>query len=410
MRPLLNAPTKAVLEVAPGYEYAAFRVVHIVQVFAAFWLLVRALRVRTWPDVAGAVVAVVVFGGSHAFATLVREGYPINTYLTVALCTLVALNIVTEPTSRWWTDALVVAAFVLAVGTIETGLLVWVAVMAGWIAGARGVSRAGIVVLTFLVGAYFVARFVVFDVGTPDLLERSSGFLFERLEPAQLVDRFGSNPWPFYAYNVASSIATVLFSEPRDGLIRIGRAAIDGDVRPWMVVHVISAAAATALMAWYALAVPWRQRRSSWTAGQRLLFVAAAVLLANAVISYPYTKDQIMSVAAAFAAAAVAAPVAMLATRAGRPGVVRAAALALLIVTTSLWSLRVAGLQHLLVHTAFVTRNDWATVDPREAVRPFGGDPKLLRLVDALRTRALTMATAYPDAWSSPLAEDWFGH
>jgi hypothetical protein len=410
MRPLLNAPTKAVLEVARGHEYAAFRLVQVLQVFALFWLLVRVLRVRTWPEAAGALVAVVVLGGSHAFAALVREGYPVNTYLTVALCALTALNVSMEPRPRWWTDVLVIAAFVLAVGTIETGLLVWVAVVAGALAGARGVSRPGLAALSVLVAAYVVLRVFVFDVGTPDLLERSSGFGFERLEPGQLVERFGANPLPFYAYNVASSISTVLFSEPRDGVIRIGRAIVDGEVRPWMIVHVLSGIAATALLAWYAVVVRWRRPASEWAGGQRVLFVAAGVLVANATISYPYTKDQIMSVAALFVAAAVSAPAAMLAARLPRAPWARGAALALLLATSALWSLRVAGLQHLLVHTAFVTRNDWATVDPAAAVRPFGSDPDLLALITALRTTALTKATAYPDAWSSPLAEDWFGH
>ena len=57
--------------------------------------------------------------GSHTFATLIREGYPINTYLTVALCALVAVNIATEPESRWWTDAVVVFSFLVAVGAAK---------------------------------------------------------------------------------------------------------------------------------------------------------------------------------------------------------------------------------------------------------------------------------------------------
>jgi hypothetical protein len=361
-------------------------------------------------------VAVAVFGGSHVFATLVREGYPINTYLTVALCALVALNVVTEARSRWWTDVLVVAAFVLAVGTIETGLLVWVTVAAGAIAGCRGVSRRGLTVLTLLVAAYLGARFLVLDVGTPGLLERGSGFGLERLEPDDLVERFGANPLPFYAYNVASSISTVLFSEPRDGVLRIGRALVDQDVRPWMLVNLLSSAAATLLILWYGVfgssraGAGWRRPVREWSGGQRLLFIAGGVLVANAAIGYPYTKDQIMSVAAMFVAAAVAAPVAVLVGRPPHASWARAAAMVLLLLTASLWSLRVIGLHHLLVHTAFVTRNDWATVDPRDAARPFGSDPALVALFDSLRTTALTKPTAYPDVWSSRLAEDWLAH
>src|SRR5688572_10617388 len=181
LRPLIDPQTKLVLDLAPGHEFAAFRAVQILQVFAAFWLFGRALRVRSWPQGIAALVALTVFAGSHTFATLVREGYPINNYLTVALCALVAVNVATEERSRWWTDVLAVAAFVLAVGTIESGLLVWVIVASAAIAGYQGVSRAGIAAVTVLVIGYFALRFFVLDVGTPDLLERSTGFGVERL-------------------------------------------------------------------------------------------------------------------------------------------------------------------------------------------------------------------------------------
>ena len=410
LRPLLNVPTKLVLEAANGHEYGAFRTVQILQVFAAFWLLVRVLRIASWPETVGALVAVVVFGGSHTFGTLVQEGYPINTYLTVALCALVALNVATEPRPRWWTDAVIVAVFLLAVGTIETGLLVWVTAVAARVVGYKGVSRPAVAALTVLVAAYFAVRFLVFDVGTPGLVERSSGWLLERLEPAQLVERFGDNPWPFYAYNVASAISTVLFSEPRDGALRIGRAIVDGDVRPWMIVHVVSGLAATALIGWYAVAARWRRPVAEWPGGQRLLVVAGGVLLANAVIGYPYAKDQIMSVAAMFVAAAIAAPVTMIAAGPAGAPLRNAMALVLLLTAASLWSLRVVGLQHLLVHTAFATRNDWAKVNPREAARPFGEDAELAILIGRLRTAALAQPVTHPDLSSSTFTESWFGH
>src|SRR5687767_14544159 len=84
LRPLIHPQTKFVLDLAPGHEFAAFRALQIIQLAAAFWLFARALRVRTWPAAAAALVGIAVFSGSHTFATLVREGYPINTYLTVA--------------------------------------------------------------------------------------------------------------------------------------------------------------------------------------------------------------------------------------------------------------------------------------------------------------------------------------
>lgn len=410
LRPMIRPPIKLVLDLAPGFEAAAFRALHVAQVCAAFALFVRALRVRTWVQASAALLALTVFSGSHTFATLIREGYPINTYMTVALCALVAVNVATEPKARWWTDLAVVAAFLVAVGTIESGLLVWVAAAAAAMAGCRGVSRAGLATMTGLVAGYFVLRFVVLDVGTPNLLERSSGFGSARLEPAQLVEMFGDNPWPLYAYNVASAGATVLVNEPRDGVFVFWRALAEGTLRPWMVIDVVSAAAVTMLIAWYARRERWVRPPAEWTSGQRVLFIAAGVFAANAVISYPYAKDQVMTVAAIFVALAGGVAVAALVEN-PPPRRAAVAALGVLVAASAiLWSLRVAGQQHALIHTAFVTRNDWGLVDVEALQREYGSNPDLMALLLSLRARALDAAPPYAHVWEPRLLEDWLAH
>lgn len=409
-RPLINPPTKLVLDVAPGREFAAFRAIHVVQVLAAFWLFARALRVRTWAAAAGALVAVAVFSGSHTFVTLVNEGYPINTYLTVALCALVTLNVVTEERPRWWTDALVIAAFLVALGTIETGLLIWVAVAAGALAGYRGVSRPAVAVLTALVAAYFALRFLVLDVGTPDLMERESGYLLERLSPAQLTERFGANPFPLYAYNVASSLGTLFLGDPRSGTLLLARAIVNDSLRPWMVVSVVSNVAITVLVAWYAWTCTWRQAVSQWTYGQRMLFVAAGVIAANAVISFPYVKDQVMTVAGIYMAAAAAVAVGGLVHSPPRPPFARVAALLLIALAATTWCWRVVGVQHSLTHAAVAHRNDWASVDPAAVAEREHGGPELAALIASLRDAAITRTPAYPHVWSPPFMEEWFEH
>lgn len=410
LRPLINPQTKIVLDLAPGREFVAFRAIHVLQLFAALWLFARALRVRTWPVAAGAIAATGVFAGSHTFATLVNEGYPINNYLTVALCALVALNVITEARSRWWTDVVVVAAFLLALGTIETGLLIWVVVMGGTLAGCRGVSRPGVALLTLLVAGYFVLRFVVLDVGTPGLSERESGFMFDRLSPAQLTERFGANPLPLYAYNVASALGTVLFGDPRSGTLLIARAAATENVRPWMIVNVLSSLAATLLVVWYAVRCTWLQPVGRWTYGQRLLFVSAGVIAANAVISYPYAKDQVMSTAGLFMAVAVAAAIASLIQSPPRPLVGRAAAFLLIAAVSVIWSWRVIGIQHHLALAAVTHRNDWAAVDPAMVAEREDGGPELAALLSSLRTSAIRRVPAYPHVRTVELMEEWVEH
>ena len=57
-------------------------------------------------------------------------------------------------------------------------------------------------------------------------MERASGFGFRVLDPPELADRFGGNPLPFYAYNIASSVLSVLLSEPRGGVYATSPVAV----------------------------------------------------------------------------------------------------------------------------------------------------------------------------------------
>ena len=49
------------------------------------------------------------------------------------------------------------------------------------------------------------------------------------LEAGELAARFGANPLPFYLYNVATSILSVLFSDPDRGVFQMARSWLQGD-------------------------------------------------------------------------------------------------------------------------------------------------------------------------------------
>ena len=119
------------------------------------------------------------------------------------------------------------------------------------------------------------------------------------------VRRFEGRAWLFYVYNIVSSVATVLFAEPKGGVWRFVwelttgtcipgrwcRCVIDGGDRADRVVRVESPRGSIRA---------WRLEPHD-----RLVIVFAAVLLANAVISFPYTKNVIMSPAGVFLGLAV---------------------------------------------------------------------------------------------------------
>jgi hypothetical protein len=410
MRPLLWAQIKAMFELAGGEYTAFFRSIHVLQVVACAALFVGALRVR---DAAGALA--VPFGiamllGAHTFDGTVREAFPINSFLTVVLGCLAAANLSLGAAARW-KDAAAVALLAGVLLTVESGGLVWVCLAVAWLTGARGVSARGVAVATLVVVAYAVARFAYFDVGTPDLLERPSGFGFRTLEPQELKARFGGWPYGLYAYNVLCQVSTVLFSEPRTGLWVFTQRALQGTVRIGQVVAILTSVGATLLIVRYAIrhAAAWRGR--AWTDGDRLVAIFAAVLVANATISFPYTKDVIMSPAGAFHALAASVAFADLlrSTAAARrlPATAIASVAAGLLASGA--AVRMVGAAYTLRDAAFVARNEWTEVD--RWARDNRIDitlPRRRELVSRLRRDAIARRAPAPTFASPRLARYFY--
>jgi len=344
--------------------------------------------------------------GSHTFTGTIVEGFPINTFLTTVVCCLLAANLsFGEP--AWWRDIAAAALFVFAAFTVESGLLVWVIVAAAWLAGARGVSRRGVLATTALVIGYFVLRFGPLHVGVPSLIERSSGFGFRVLDPPEIIARFGADPWVFYAYNVVCQMSTVLFSEPKGGVFVFARRLTTGELLPRDVIAVASTTGATLLIVWYASSRLHDWRRRVIERGDQLLFVFAAVLVANAVLSYAYTKDVIVSPAGVFHA--IAATVAFGSALARLEGIssIRPSAAALtlaLLVLTAGWAVKLVGIHYHLHETAFTNRNDWMEMGPTTTRWDVPTDPKGAALVRQLYEQAVQMRVPgtyfYPaNAW-----------
>ena len=399
LRPAMWIEMKAVYELAGGNYTPWFRGTHVVQVVALAGLFVALVRPRTWRDVACLPLALAVLFGLHTFVGTVAEAFPINTYMTMLLLCVTAAVVALRP-HAWWSDAAAIVLFVVAALTVETGLLVWVIVAGAAVLGARGVSHRGVGVLTVLLGAYMVTRFVLLDVGLPGLVERSSGFGFRVLDPPELIARFGDNPWPFYAYNVMASMFSVLFSEPSGGVFWLTRRFVSGSVPPFMIVNVIASLGIVVLLGAFA-AARWRL----WVARRfedddRLVLLFALVLAANAAIGYPYTKDVIMSPAGVFLAAATFGAARWLvadtspATIAGVRAIAMVAAVA---IVSSAWSFRVMGLHTRLRQAAVVERLDWAYVESDVAAGRVPADAgQERRLLNMLRDDALVHRPAPP--------------
>src|SRR5581483_791095 len=109
--------------------------------------------------------------------------------------------------------------------------------------------------------------------GTWPAFVQDVGFGYGFLSPAEATARFGSHPYGMYAYNVASTIGNLLFSEPSSGTFAIVKDISDGAVAPWEINNLLSSAALSALIAWWGVAALRRDAGRPWSADSRLFAV-----------------------------------------------------------------------------------------------------------------------------------------
>jgi len=391
-RPLRLAGTKLLFDAAQGRYFVAYKAFHVTLLFLAFLLLVRAFHVEDANDLAAAIFALTVFSGLHTFHGFVREAFPINHFLQVAVLCLAALNVV-QARHRWWTDVAANLCLVAACLTLESGVLVWVVLVAGRLVGWQGVSRRGIAAATLLLGGYLALRFIWLSAGL-SLVGNASGYFTEVLEPRDIHARFQGRMWWYHAYTILAQVGSILFSEPRRGVWITAGAWLAGNIQPRQVINVATSAATTGLLVWAALDA---LRRPDGIRTGRYLLMFSAVLCANAVASFAYAKDEIVSVAGTFYALAAFAAVRHLLARPNRR--LPAAALGvLLIAAASGWAVRTIGVHHVLRTQAFNHRNDWArVVEFLQARGEWPSDPGAQSFV--LRLQAETLAMPVTNPW-----------
>ncbi len=244
-RPLRSAQIQALFEFSHGHYFLAFKGFQAAMAVVVFALFLLVLEINSRARVAALLFALTVLMGLHTFRGTVWEAYPVNHSLEVVAFCLLALVLSRSKGGRW-VDIAASLTFLGAAFTVESGLLVWVVIVAACLTGARGISRRGLLVVTLLAVGYLALRFGYLHTGVPALSERSSGFGLRQLGPGELQRRFGGWPYGFYVYNVVSSILTVLFSEPRGGIWTIPAELAHGRIAAGTIVNVVSSTVTTA--------------------------------------------------------------------------------------------------------------------------------------------------------------------
>ena len=406
VRPFSDASTKLVFDLSEGHEFLAYRSLHIALVATLLVLLVRMIEVRSGPAFGVALLSMAVLVGIHPFHEAVRET-ELNIKLLIPACCFVAVAL-SMSEQHWWKDIAAVAMTFYGAFSNELGLLVWVCFGAAWMVGFRGISLRAVTVSTLVLAGYFSVRFVIWDVGTPPLSERSSGFGFTTRDPTDLIAMFGGNPLPLYAYNVLVSWLTVLFTEPRGGVFVLTRQFTEGNVQLALLRDVITSTVTTVVMVWFVIrrAPLWKKRDVSRADG--VFLVSMAVLAGNAAISFPYAKEIVMSTGAVFYAVAFFVAVHELIVRLhDRPVAAWRAGLAgaLLLAISVGWTIRAAGFVADMRRAAFRAQADWVDVrrewDPKLLARP-GAEA----LMDRLRAESLAMPV--PKTYREPRwSQEW---
>jgi hypothetical protein len=397
LRPGLWASLKGVYDLSGGDYFTWFRWTQALQAGAVILLFVRLVQPRAAAHMAVVPLAIAVLVGSHNFAWTVLEAFPINTFLTILVCTAAAANLAFAD-RRWWTDVLAVLLCVAAALTVESGLLLWVIFIGGYAIGLRGISGRAVVVLLILLAGYLWLRFMWLDAGLPDLTRRDAGYGFRRYGGAELQQMFGGGEAAFYAYNVVASLLNVLLGEPRDGVWQLVRAFVQDGPKRVLLVEAGAGVLATAVIGRYI----WR-RRHAWLSrtfdrSDRLVLLFGFVLVANAAICYAYTKDVIMSPAGFFFAAAAFVSCTDLIAAASMAGTRRLVVAALVLVALSgLWGMRAVGIHVALHRTAQEVRDEWACVD--DFLTETGADsltPRQLAMKHQLQDDAVRRHPATP--------------
>jgi hypothetical protein len=410
LRPLRIAQVKALFDLAQGQHYQLmFRGFHALLIVGVLLLFVRALRVRSWIDFSAGIFALMVLTGTFTFRGTVREAFPINHFAEVLLFCLAVLNLAQSRGGRW-VDVAAGTSFLAASLTLESGLLVWVVAVVAYGSGLRGISARGVGAMTLLLIGYFAVRFLYLSTGAPGLDERNAGVWITLYEPNELIRRFGENPTWFYAYNVVASMLTVLCADPERGVFWLARAWVDGRVPPHLLLSVVLTTTTTVWMGWAVLR-RLRGRATGWLReDDQFVAIFVALLLANAAMSYAYTKHEIVSVAGAFYAYAAFVAARYTVTAVRETSAAPAGVLLVLLVAglSTLWAFRSVGVHHVIQIQAFKEQLQWARLDPARLDERdnYPSDARAQALAAQLRRDALelrlanpSLLRAWPDSW-----------
>ena len=421
LRPMRQTVTKILLDAAHGIgdRYnLVFRGFHAASAALLIVLFTYIARPRDWTGVAALGFAMLVLTGLHTFGGMMREAYPINHFLLIAIYCL-AVFAIAQLKGGIIADVAACMLFAIASLTLESGLVVLAVAIAAYVSGLRGISRGALIAMAVLAAGYVILRVPGLHMVGNTVGERQTGFGTEMLSTADLRARFGGTPWLLYAYTIVSSMLTVPLSQPIAGQWT-AFAPWDPQAPPLFFLNDIGTSlVATGIVAWYMSRRRAPDGRRRWRDPAPLTLLA--VLAGSGVLSYAYAKSEIMSAAGVFYALVVYLAVRELAdvlvrlkpdpTNSVGPSdsvgsaFRRTIIVVLALLVSSAWGFRAMGLQYRLQRGAFEARSEWILRMPPYANPPVPAGEA--RLVPRLLDEALHRGRTNPFLLWPPYARLW---
>jgi hypothetical protein len=407
LRPMRQVGTKLLLDVAHaiGDRYnVVFRGFHAAAAALLIVLFTFVARPRDWTSVASLCLAMLVLTGLHTFGGMVREAYPINHFLLIAIYCLATFALA-DSRGGLIADIGTCVLFAIASLTLESGLVVFGIALVAYLSGLRGISRGALIAMACLAACYVILRVPVLHMVGNAVGERQTGFGTAMLSTSELRARFGDTPWLLYAYTILCSILTVPLSQPVAGQWT-AFAPWDPAASPLFFLNDIGTSlVTTAVVVWYLHRRRAPDGRRRWR--DPVPLTTMAVLVGSAALSYAYAKSEIMSAAGVFYALVVYLAVRELAevwiikTRAS----LRVPVLLAILFVSTAWGWRAIGLQYRLQRGAFEARSEWVLRMP-----PFSPPPvpaSEARLTPRLQNEALHRGRTNPFLLWPPYARLW---
>jgi hypothetical protein len=346
-RPFLDVFTRLGYQIA-GLNLGVYHAIVVVEFALILLALAVMFRPDGWPRVIAAILALSVAVGLHTSRILFLF-VPLNAYATSMLIVLATALLLLSPRLRGY-EWVLLPVTLAGLLWLELAVLIVPLAIVARLMKAPGATWRTVAAPAGGLAIYLIARLGYapsLGIGSPE-----TGFGFSSLSPAESAARFGAAPWLLWAYNIGSTVLTVLASEPRAGRFQFVQALSQDNVPIWMWLHVVSSVATTVIVGAGLALIRRRPHRDQLVAA-----FGCVLIVGGSALAFLYTRDRIGLPAGIGYAMLVYVAVGALLERM-RPGR-QAAKVALVTVLGLCWSVRSAEMYVALRDMAWDYRLEW---------------------------------------------------